>query len=186
MDKIIMYDSPEAGRLVTVTVWEVDNPNGIIYTPNEHSARWNNCTHLKCECGNIREKHYTICPACRQKSANDRYNKLPYKEWDMVEPVVLRNGDQYFFSVEELEYYMDDNEMNDVELLICEPVHYSQITDENVADDSHENYTPPKELEQKIKEFNDFLKTLPPHSWRPGKVRTSYKLANKITINKNR
>lgn len=28
--EIIMYDSPEAGNLVTVTVWEVNNPNGKI------------------------------------------------------------------------------------------------------------------------------------------------------------
>lgn len=32
-EKVIMYDSPEAAELVTVTVYKVNNPNGVIYTP---------------------------------------------------------------------------------------------------------------------------------------------------------
>jgi len=61
-------------------------------------------------------------------------------------------------------------------LLFCEPMGYSSIDSETVAGDSHEDWEPSDELEQKIKEFNDYLSTLSPHSWQPGKVRTSYKL----------
>lgn len=175
-DKIIMYDSPEAGRFVTVQVWEVDNPNGKIYTHQEHTARWNNCTHMKCDCGGIRPKSYTICENCIAKKKRERYNALPFEEWDLIKPVVDWDGDEYFFDIDTLNDYMYDNEIEEIELLVCEPIHYRTIDSGTVADDSYDEWEPTKDLEDKIEEFNKFLKTLPPHSWRPGKIRTSYKL----------
>lgn len=177
-DKIIMYDSPEAGRLVTVTVWEFDNPNGIIYTPREETARYNNCTHKVCECGKPMHKYYTKCENCRIISARERFLNLPFKEWDFEEPVVVIDGDDYFFNLDDLHDYMEENEMEEIELLICESINYSCIDSEAVAGDAHEDWEPSAELEKKIKEFNDYIKTLSPHSWMPGKVRTHYKLDN--------
>jgi hypothetical protein len=171
-----MYDSPEAGRLVTVTVWEIDNPNGIIYTPKEETARYNNCTHKLCECGKPMGKFYTKCESCRQISARERYLKLPFKEWDFKEPVVVVDGDDYFFNLDDLNDYMDENHMEEIDLLICEPIKYSCIDTETLASEAHEDWEPTRELELKIKEFNDYIKSLPPHSWMPGKVRTTYKI----------
>jgi hypothetical protein len=170
-----MYDSAEAGRLVTVSVWEVDNPNGIIYTKNEHSARWNNCTHMKCECGGIREKHYTVCEKCRNNNKISAYKALPFEEWDGKKPVVIWDGDEYFFDEDSLIDYMIDNELEDIDLLICKPIGYSEIDFGYWGEDAYEDWNPPKELQQKVYELNKLLSSLKPHSWEPGKIRTSYK-----------
>lgn len=176
-EKIIMYDSPEAGRLVTVEAWEVDNPNGKLWTKNEHSARWNNCTHMKCECGGVREKSYTICPECRLKKARERYLELPFKEWDGVSPVCTSNGDEYFFDEESLIIYieeLEDQQTTEVSLLYCDPIYYNPINYDRVAEDTHDEWEPPQALIDEVNKFNEFIKTLKPHSWRPGKIRTSY------------
>ncbi len=174
-EKIIMYDSPEAGRLVTVTVWEVDNPNGMIYTPKEESARWNNCTHKVCECGKPMEKSYTKCKSCRIKAATERYNALPFKEWDGKEPVCLWDGDEYFFSEEDLINYMTDDEpMKEVDLLICDPIKYTPVDYDKIAPDTHEEWEPESELSKALNALNEIISKLPPHSYSRGKVRTKY------------
>lgn len=179
-EKIIMYDSPEAAEQVTLTGWVSKGNDGRFWYKDEHMARWAGCTHIKCECGNISERSYTKCHECRIKSAKERYLNLPFKEWDEGAFVVDWDGDKYFFNLEDLQEYMCENEMDEIDLLFCEPVYYQPIDSETVASDSHEDWEPEDELEQKIKEFNVFLSTLPAHSWMPGKIRTSYKLPEEI------
>lgn len=177
--EIIMYDSDEAASQKTLTGWVSSGKGGYpphYYGNDEHMARWAGCTHLKCECGNIMEKAYTKCPSCRAKSARERYLKLPFKEWDGIEYVVDWDGDKYFFSLEELEDYMHDNEIEEIDLLFCDPIGYSTINSEDIAGDSHEDWEASDELEKKIEEFNKYISTLPPHSYYPGKVRTSHKI----------
>lgn len=177
----IMYDSPEAAEVKTITGWVSSGKGGYpshYYGKDEHMARWAGCTHLKCDCGKIMEKGWTKCDECRTKSARERYFALPYKEWDGKEYVVDWDGDKYFWSEEDLIEYMEENEINEIDLLFCSPIGYSQIDTESVASDSHEDWEPTSELEKKIAEFNEYIQTLPPHSWEPGKIRTNYKLTN--------
>jgi hypothetical protein len=178
--KIIMYDSPEAASIQTLTGW-VSGPNGgyksHYWGEDEHQARWSGCTHIKCECGKVREKAYTCCEDCRNKNDRERHLKLPFKEWDGKEPVTEAFGDRYFFNLEDLEEYMAENEIEEIDLLICDPVHYSHIDSEYIVNgEAHEDWEPSGELENKIKELNDYLSTLPPHSWYPGKIRTTHKI----------
>lgn len=174
-EKIIMYDSPEAAQEITLTGWLSGGDKRFWYK-DEHMARWSGCTHLKCECGNVMSKSYTKCESCRHKANKERYDKLPYKEWDGKEPVVTWDGDTYFFDEESLIEYMEDNELKDLPLLICTPIYYQTIDGETVASDSHEDWEPEKELQDAIKAFNEVLRNLPAHSYTPGKVRTSYSL----------
>lgn len=177
--EIIMYDSPEAAKKETLTGWVSGGNGGYpkrYYGEDEHMARWAGCTHLKCECGEIMGKSYTRCEKCRHKLDVERYNALKFKEWDYVEPVCTWGGDTYFFDIETLEEFMLENEQWEIDLIICDPVHYRHIDSEDVVKgESHEDWEPPAELEKKIEKFNDYLRTLPPHSWMPGKIRTSYK-----------
>jgi hypothetical protein len=175
-EKIIMYDSPEAAKLVTVSVYEVYRPNGVIYVSDEKTARYNNCTHKICQCGKIMPKYNLKCANCSHTYKEERYKSLKFKEWDLKEPVVTWDGDDYFFSEENLIDYMDENNMDEIDLLICEPIYYKQIDTEHVCDDAHEDWQPEKELLQAIESLNQVIETLKPHSWQPGKVRTSYKL----------
>lgn len=170
---IIMYDSPEAAEIKTLTGWVGGNR---YWGQDEHMARWAGCTHVKCECGHVHEKTWTMCPECRLKKAKERYDALPFKEWDGIEPVVDWDGDRYFFSIDDLNDYMVENEITEIDLLICSPVHYTPIRIDLWEGDTHEDWEPPKELQEKLNDINNYLKTLPAHSWMPGKIRTSYKL----------
>lgn len=178
-EKIIMYDSPEAAEQKTLTGWVSSGNGGYpsqYYGENEHVARWAGCTHLKCKCGNVMSKMYTKCEKCISNASGENFNALPFKEWDLAEPVCTTAGDKYFFNLEDLEEYMYENEQPEIDLLICEPINYSHIDSEDVVNgEAHEDWEPSGELEKKIEEFNDYLRTLPPHSYEPGKTRTKYK-----------
>jgi len=184
-DKIILYDSPEAATYVTnIEGWV--SANRHFYGKGEfgeRSARQDGCTHKKCECGNLFKKEwaYTVCEKCVSKKAYERFLKLEYKEWDGVEYVCEFDGDEFFWDLESLQEYMCENELDEIDLYICSPIHYNTIDLETVADEAHEDWEPSIELEQKIKEFNDFIRTLKPHSWSGiSKIRTSYKLPPEI------
>lgn len=176
-----MYESPEAATYVTNIEGWVDINRRFFGKGEdaERMARYSSHTHKKCECGGIVEKAYIKCPDCRHKAAIERFNSLPFEEWNMSDPVCTWDGDNYFFSEEELIEYMMDNEYENAEgidLLICEPVNFRPIDLDMIADETHEDWSPDKTLCDKIYEFNAYLKTLPPHSWMPGKIRTKYTL----------
>ncbi len=175
--KTIILDTDEAAASQkTVTGWV--SRNGRFYGKDEQLARWDGCTHKVCEkCGNQHEKTWTCCENCRRKNALERYQKYPFKEWDGKEPVCMFDGDKYFFSEEDIEMYLEDNEElqpEDLRLVICEPNYAHEISEDWWADDLPEDGEMPKALSDKIDELNKFIKTLPPLSYSPGKVRTEY------------
>lgn len=178
-DKIIMYESPDAARYVTNIEGWVDI-NGRFFGKGdeaENMARFSSHTHSVCECGGVAKRGYIKCETCIRKQRIERYEKMEFKEWDLNEPVCTSDGYTYFFSLDELHDYMEDNELMTIDLLICSPIRYDTIdSDMVVGGDAHENWSPTKELEDKIKEFNEYLAKLPPHSWQPSNIRTSYQL----------
>jgi hypothetical protein len=176
--KVIMYDSPEAATYRTnIEGWV--NSEGRFYGKEEHLARWSGCTHIKCEgCGKpIPVRSYTRCEDCRHKIAVENYNKLPFVEWDETEPVVTWDKDTYFFSLEDLIEFLEDNEMNEIDLLLCEENKWHAIPWDYWSDMMPEGQDElPEALEKALKEFNKVISELPTQSYSPGKVRTSYKL----------
>lgn len=176
-EKIIMYDSPEAGRLVTVTAWEVDNPNGKIYTLSEANARYNNCTHKTCECGKPMGKYYTRCESCRAAAAVERYNSLPFKEWNFDTALVTWDGDRYFFNEEGLIEYLEENEMDSIDLLFCTENHFNTIDNDYWADVLAEDSEGelPKEMQEALYKLNEIISKQTACSYSPGKIRTTYK-----------
>jgi hypothetical protein len=177
----VLYDSPEAAKRVTVTGWV--SIHGRFYGESEHYARYDSYTHRRCECGNEMERAWLKCKSCRGKADNARYNALPYKEWNGLDPVCLRNPseDDYFFSEEDFLEWCEVNERDpeQVELLICKENLPKEVTtdyweDQLPADREAEDCFS-KEMINKLKELNDLLLTHKPISYSPGKFRTSYK-----------
>lgn len=174
-EKIIMYDSEEAASQKTLTGWV--SANGRYWGKDEHMARYDGCTHKKCECGNATEKSWIRCEECRHKSDVERFNKLPFKEWDESENVCTWDGDKYFFHVDDVIEYMEENDLKEIDLLICEPIEYSLIDFEQITgSEVHEDWEPEVELEKAVNKLNKVIKELKPHSWQPGKIRTNYKI----------
>lgn len=179
MKKIILPTDPEAAQYVkNIEGWV--SANNHFYGKSadaERMARNDGSTHKKCACGNVYNKEwaYTCCPDCIDKKSHDKFLALPYQVWDKTSYVVDRSG-HFFWSIDELEDFMYENEIESIDLYICSPIHYRHIDTEDVASDAHDDWDPPTELEQKIKEFNSFIDTLSPHSWTAGKIRTSHKI----------
>lgn len=172
---IVLYNSDEAARKVTVTGWA--SKDGRFWGNDEHMARWDGCTHKLCECGEICDKSYTKCDKCIAKQRHEIFLKTPFKEWDGKTPVVLFDNDTYFFSEDDIEYYCDDNELKpeDLRLLICEPLCLSQIDYDYWNDDLPEDGELPPKVEEALKALNKAIEEEGTVSWWPGKFRTEYK-----------
>lgn len=174
----IMYASDEAAQYKTnIEGWV--SSTGRFWGKDEHMARWEGSTHDLCACGNERERSYTICPACIAVAARERYEAMPFQEWDGKTPLVIYGDDTYFWDSDGVEEYCFENEIDaaDLQLVICVPNYLDPICADRWQDimpedtDFHEEYP---EVMKKIAEFNEFLATMPPVSWSAGKYRTKF------------
>jgi hypothetical protein len=183
-EKIILYDSPEAATYKTgIEGWV---SGGRFFGKDEHLARYNGCTHKKCEdCDSYAKKGWIRCEDCRSKRATDRYNALPHQDWDGKTPICTFDGDKYFFDEGELIDWLEEHELNgsDVQLVAAAPIYYQPLSAESFADNTHEDWEPEKELAEAIIKLNEVVSKLPPHSYTVGKVRTSYYYTYNPTTN---
>ena len=176
-EKIIMYDSDDAATYREgLSGWV--SSEGRFFGKDENLARYSGSTHKRCECGNIHEKAWMKCEACRNKSADERYLALEYREWK-GEPVVLRDHESYFFDDGELYDRMVDEGWDTVDVLFCEP-NYAPYIEEYAIDlmpeDQYIDDVHPK-LADMLAEINDYIsKNKPIISWSGGKQRTTIAL----------
>ncbi len=173
----VLYTDDTAAEHKTITITGWFSRNGKFYGTDEHTARFDGCTHRTCQCGNIMTKHYTKCDSCIWKLKVERYNAYPYEEWDGKTPLCEFDGDKYFFDASDIDEYLEENEMKpeDLMLVICKPNLARTIDAEIWIDDLPEDGELPKELQAKMDEMNELIKTLPPISYSPSKIRTIYK-----------
>lgn len=177
--KVVMYDSPEAATYTkNIEGWV--SSTGRFFGKGkdaEHMARYEGSSHYTCECGGIAKKGYTKCDKCSHQSSIERYEKLPYKDY-MGEPVFSWDHDEYFYSEEDIIEYLEENELESIDLLFCEeqtfyPVQ-SDYWDDILPTDSEGDI--PDELKDALKVLNNVILKLPPASYVPGKIRTNYAL----------
>jgi hypothetical protein len=181
-EKIIMYDDPsiirkvdmvdETGKVISVGYLSNDN----LFYNDADMARYRSCTHKTCECGKPMKKFYLRCDECRAKATIGRYNDLPYEEWNGVTPLATYDGDEYFFDIDDIEWFCEEHEMepHELRLVICEPNRFRLVTSDYWDDIWPENLEHlPKEIEDALETFNTVLKNANPLSWQQGKTRTS-------------
>jgi hypothetical protein len=174
-EEIIVLDtSDEAAQLKTITGWV--SRDGRFYGNDERTARYAGSTHSTCSCGKLMTRMYTKCESCIRKQVVNTYDNLPFKEWDGVEPVCLYGGDEYFFSPDDVEWYLEDNELKpeDIMLVICEPNYLQAISSDYWEDVLHEDQDIPDELKKLVEEVNKYIESSKPISWSPGKTRTIF------------
>ena len=177
----INYDDPKAARYVKNIEGWIDI-NGRFFGNNpdsEHMARWSSCTHIKCECGNLVHKGWTKCDDCRFKAKIEKYNNLPYKEYDGG-LVYSHAVDEFFEDSDEIEDYCADNEIDpkDLRLVFCNPLYFQQVDTDywsDVMSYEGEDEDLPDELLKALNAFNDVIAKLPPANYTPGNIRTEYK-----------
>lgn len=176
--KVIMYDSEEAAKYKEIELKGWVSSDGFYFGEDEHLARYKGCTHVKCECGASMEKMYTLCIDCRNRNKRKLYNEMPFKEWDGETPLYSNSADEFFYTIDEIEDYMEESmghgDDTSLQLIICEPVYpfeinLSEIYSRILADDMDLPKVlvdAEKKLNQTIRDSKEIL------SWVPGKYRT--------------
>jgi hypothetical protein len=107
-----------------------------------------------------------------------RYLKLPFKEWDGKTPLCLFMSDQFFYTEDDINDFVDYNEgviYQDIRLVICEPNYGEQVDLMSLWDDIlPENFDGlPSKIEAALTALNNVIKEHGVISWSEGKYRTS-------------
>lgn len=182
-EKIILPEDVVLGSAVInfpgsdpITLYRVPSDSKNLYG-SEESARYKASTHSKCTtCGIPAQRPYTLCESCRHKRSVQTYRNLPFEEWDGKTMLCMYDDDQYFHDHDDIVMYCDNHDIEDstqLMLVICAPNYINPIKHELFEEDLPEDGELPKELNDKINEFNEFIKTLKPISWSASKVRTT-------------
>lgn len=119
MENIILIDDNDSATYRSnIEGWV--SRNGRFYGSNEHSARYDGCTHTKCtDCGAVVTKGRTRCESCFTKKSIERYRALERTEWDGITPVYSEAIDEFFFDGDSLAEYIEENDASDLRLVLC-------------------------------------------------------------------
>ncbi len=171
--KQINYDSDEAAKQVTVTMWQ--SASGHTYH-DEHIARYDGCTHRPCDtCGETITKGNVYCKKCLDAREREGYLKMP--EADSSEQVVYCLGTQDFYH--ELDDLIDDWKGEGAPMVVnCEPQYAPFFdVDDFMCDVLDEDGEVPSQIEEAAKAFNEAVKAYgKPISFLPGKTRVRQSL----------
>lgn len=177
--KKIHFNSPEAATRKTVTSW-VSN-GGFLYGEDERAARYAGSTHRDCgTCPTEVEKNRIYCGACLYERNREKFQAMPFKEWDGKEPIVIFRSDDYFFNKDDLRDFVDyhKDDISEIEFCICAPQYADEICPDeyycdSLAPDHYLSDCAP-ELIDKFEELNKYIRENKIIlSWVQGKFRTS-------------
>lgn len=168
----VMYDSPEAAKIETVTGWRART--GEFWGDNEHMARYCGSTHKRCDqCGGVVEKG-SWCSPCHQVKRREKFAGYERKSWDGMEPVNLFDTDVYFFSLDALADYCAEHDVKaaDLPLVFCMPNYASAIDPaDHFIDDLPEDGEIPDDLAEAFDALNKVIAAhTTPLSWSPDDI----------------
>ena len=162
---------------VTMTLFKAADGN---YYRDEQHARYASCTHKRCDtCGEYYGKN-SYCRTCYTKRRQDYYESCDIVEWNGETPIVSFDTDHYFWDEEDLEYYLDENEVEpeDLQLMLCEQNYLKEIDlDWFWGDDIPEDIDGVDDLNidpiifDKVRELNELIRKQNPISWSQGNKR---------------
>lgn len=176
MSEKIMYDSPEAATYRTDIKGWVSRCGHYCGDGDlaERSARYAGSTHRICDdCGG---EYLTMayCNVCHERKLQEKFDGLEAREWDGIEPLCIYDGDTYFFGVDELVSFVEDEDGRTVEslrLVFCTPEYGPQFDEDYFSDYLPEEGELPDSIYEAMKEFNAVIKAAGPLCWYPGKVK---------------
>lgn len=177
-NEVIMYDSPEAAQLVTVTGWATKD--GRFFGDNEHLARYHGSTHKHCD-NNEDHAAYrsnSYCELCATAKRIEVFNAMPVVEWGGDTPLNLFDTDLYFYESGQILDHCDEYGLDPagLQLVLCEPNHMHTIdADDHWADVFEEDALLPSEVERALNELNAAIEEHGKSvSWSPGNKRVIY------------
>lgn len=180
--KKIMYLSEDAATFKTGLEGWVSN-DGRFFGDNEHLARWNGCTHMECECGTERSKHYNLCDGCRSKDDKELHEKRRRGKWDGEAMLFSHKWGTYFsdyndmeeqlaeHNEHEAEYPEDRYTLEQMQIVICEPCYMHQVDSDYWQDCLPEDECDlPTEMQAALDNLNEVISKQKVASWQPSKI----------------
>lgn len=170
-EKVVMYESPEAASIQTVTGWV--SADGRFWGDNEDTARYCGSTHRLCKNNPSHPAHPVNrwCEVCRVESRAAKFAAMPRRIWD-GEPITDFDGDSYFFDEEDLRDHILNHEIDlaDLKLVFCTPNYPSEIdpSDHFMDDLSEDGEINDDQLLAAFDLVNEMIRKSPPLSWSPG------------------
>lgn len=160
-NKVIMYDSPEAAQLVTVTGWATKD--GRFFGDNEHLARRCGSTHRHCDDNedHAAYRSNSYCEPCAAVMRLEVFNAMPVVEWDGETPLNLFDTDLYFYDLEQILEYCAEYGLDPAgfQLVLCEPNRMHTIcADDQWCDVFAEDVLLPSEVEDALNTLNAAIK----------------------------
>lgn len=176
-EQIILPSDGEAASIKTITGWV--SRKGHFFGDDERSARYDGSTHLKCPtCGKIINKH-EYCYECHTKAEIEKYQKMKRKKWNGIDGIYSYAKDKWFWSYEELDDYIMDNNttVDDLLLILGQPVYAREIDPfdyyEEDFPDENKNLTEdflPEDLLSAFDDLNVYIRNSKVIlSWKPSK-----------------
>lgn len=176
--KIILPPDECAAKFVTGISGWVDR-FGRFFGNNpdsERMARYSSSTNDVCrKCGaTTSHKGWLLCDKCNEEKNIEEYNNLPFKEYD-GDIIYSDYLDKYFSDDGEFLDYCADEDLNpsEMRLRLCTPNKFGELDLDYFCDELPEDSELPKELEDAINRLNEVIRSLPPASYSPGKIRTT-------------
>lgn len=165
--KVVMRESDEAAKLVTVTGWV--SRHGQFFGDDERTARWAGCTHEVCAgCGAVIERGW--CRSCREKKDLEKWLAAERVPWDGTTPLYSDSCDKYFFDGDFEEYAEDEGlTVDDLRLYICTPQYGRPIDSQYFESELPEDGDVPDVIQEAMDALNDAIREAGPLSWYPGK-----------------
>lgn len=128
-------------------------------------------------CKNRADRSYTICDPCRGLKDIERWKALPEVEWDGETPLVMDDDDKYFFSQEDLEDYLEEQELklDDVRLVLAEDsgkplFEMHEFLTDYLCEDNSDQLPDTKKIDGIV---NRWIDKNTPTTWYPSKKRPS-------------
>lgn len=169
--QIITYDSPEAASIQTVTGWV--SRSGRFFGNDEHTARYDGCTHRPCgKCGVLIPVN-SYCRDCYDKESIEQYTAMPRADWNGSDMLYSEACDEWFQDSNQLAEYCDEHEYTpkELRLIIAVPVYATEIDAiDYYSDELPEDGHLPPEIEDAFEHLNEVIRASKSVlSWRPGK-----------------
>ncbi len=166
---IIMHESNEAAQYKTGLEGWVDR-HGRFWGEDERMARYCGSTHHKCDddCGTAVSNQRVRCDRCDLERETNDYNKMLKKKWDGKTPLFSQTRGEYIFDTQ-VDLDTDGETYEWLRLVICEPNHYHELSDDYYEDILGEDQETSHTIMMAIEAFNKVVATCGPASWSPGK-----------------
>lgn len=126
---IIMYESPEAASIQTVTGWV--SRDGRFFGDDELLARYCGSTHRTCDTNPEHQVFRTngYCEQCANEKEMSKFAAMPIADWDGEAMLYLVEHDRFYNCATDIQRFCERSELQikDLKVVLCEPINMDKV-----------------------------------------------------------